>query len=243
MSRILVTGSSEGLGRAAAEALLAGGHDVVVHARTDARLAVLAPLLDRGALAVVGDLAALDQVQDVAAQANALGVFDAVIHNAGVLDGGALLPVNVVAPYVLTAQMARPRRLIYLSSGMHRGGSPSLAGVDWSGARRSHSYSDSKLFLTTLAAAVAQSWPEVSVHAVDPGWVPTRMGGPSANDDLAMGHQTQAWLAAEEQQPGFRYWFHRDVQQPHPAVHDGLFQAELMRSLADFTGHVLAGAA
>src|SRR5690606_25010309 len=107
---------------------------------------------------------------------------DAIVHNAGILSGSQVLIVNVVAPYLLTALIQRPKRLIYLSSGMHRGGRASLAGMDWTGRRSTGSYSDSKLFVTTLAAAVARLWPDVYSNAVDPGWVPTKMGGPSAPD-------------------------------------------------------------
>ena len=103
MSRVLITGSTDGIGRAAAESLLDAGHEVVVHARTRQRLSAVEDLTARGAFGVVGDLAHLDQVQDVAEQAHRIGSISAVIHNAGVIDGASLLPVNVVAPYVLTA--------------------------------------------------------------------------------------------------------------------------------------------
>jgi NAD(P)-dependent dehydrogenase (short-subunit alcohol dehydrogenase family) len=244
MARILITGSSDGLGRAAAAELLGAGHTVVVHARSSERLTAVKDLLDRGVEAVVGDLAHLDEVREITRQANALGRFDAVIHNAGVIGGPSLLPVNVVAPFVLTAQMDRPDRLIYLSSSMHRGGHSGLSAVDWSGRRESCSYSDSKLFVTALAAAVARLWPEVSANAVDPGWVPTRMGGPGASDDLRLGHVTQTWLAASDR-PGAlssgHYWHHQKVQTPHPAVHDRDFQAALLDSLACYTGSTIEG--
>ncbi|UZX03036.1 SDR family NAD(P)-dependent oxidoreductase [Arthrobacter sp. CDRTa11] len=245
MSRILVTGSTDGLGRAAAKALLDDGHTVVVHARTSGRLAVVQDLLDRGAQAVVGDLARLDEVRGLAQQANALGRFDAVIHNAGVIGGPSLLSVNVVAPFVLTAEMERPDRLIYLSSSMHHGGHADLAGVDWSGGQKPRSYSDSKLFVTALAAAVARLWPDVSTYAVDPGWVPTRMGGPGASDELRLGHVTQAWLAAAgnpEALRSGRYWHHQKTQAPHQAAGDEHFQAALLSSLADYTGIAIQGA-
>ncbi len=245
MSRVLVTGSSDGLGRAAAKSLLDDGHSVVVHSRTSARLAAVQDLLDRGAQAVVGDLGRLDEVRGLVQQANALGRFDAVIHNAGVIGGSSLLSVNVVAPFVLTAEMKRPERLIYLSSSMHYGGRPDLAGVDWSGGQSSRSYSDSKLFVTTLAAAVGRLWPDVSAYAVDPGWVPTRMGGAGASDDLRLGHVTQVWLASGEDIRGAGstglYWHHQKLQTPHEAVQDERFQAELLSSLADFTGSMIQG--
>ena len=239
MARVFITGSTDGLGRAAAQTLLEHGHDVVVHARNGERLTAVHDLLDRGAAAVVGDLADLDETRAVASQVNRVGPMDAVIHNAGVLSGPHVLPVNVVAPYLLTALIQRPQRLVYLSSSMQRSGQASLAGIDWSGGRVTGSYSDSKLFVTTLAAAVARIWPDVISNAVDPGWVPTKMGGPSAPDDLRLGHLTQEWLATSDD-PEARisggYWHHQRRLAPASSVKDQRFQEELLESLGRFTG-------
>jgi NAD(P)-dependent dehydrogenase (short-subunit alcohol dehydrogenase family) len=84
VSRILVTGSADGLGRLAAGALLSAGHDVVVHARNDERAVNLEALVERGADLVIGDFADRDAVQRVAAELNDAEPLDAVIHNAGV---------------------------------------------------------------------------------------------------------------------------------------------------------------
>lgn len=240
--RVLVTGSADGLGRAAALELQKAGHRVVVHVRSRERLSAVANLVDAGADVVVGDLADLEQVRQVAEQANTLGRMDAVIHNAAVGDGPAVLPVNVVAPYVLTASMERPDRLVYLSSGMHRGGHPRLSGLDWSGGHRTASYSDSKLLLTALSAAVARLWPDVLSNAVDPGWVPTRMGGPHAPDDLRLGHLTQEWLATSTDPDALTsggYWHHQRRSDPHPSARDEHFQAQLLDVLAEVTGVAL----
>ena len=238
MARIFITGSAGGLGRAAAQTLLSGGHEIIVHARTAARLAEVNDLIDRGASAVVGNLADLNQTRAVADQVNQLGQVDAVIHNAGIYSGPQILPVNVVAPYLLTALIHRPQRLVYLSSGMHYGGRADPAGLDWSGQRRTGSYSDSKLFITAVAVAVARIWPDVYSNAVDPGWVPTKMGGPGAPDDLRLGHLTQEWLATSDE-PEARssggYWFHQRLRTPHPAVRDTHFQDSLLAALARFT--------
>ncbi|SET60639.1 SDR family NAD(P)-dependent oxidoreductase [Geodermatophilus poikilotrophus] len=238
MHRVFITGSADGLGRAAAQTLLDDGHEVVVHARSEARLAAVSDLVGRGAVPVVGDLADLDQTRDVAEQVNRIGRVDAVIHNAGVSTGPTVLPVNVVAPYLLTALVHRPQRLVYLSSDMHPGGRADLTGMDWSGRSATGSYSDSKLFVTTLALAVARIVPGVVSNAVDPGWVPTRMGGPNAPDDLRLGCLTQAWLAVSND-PDARttggYWHHQRLQEPHPAVHDQRFQDELLDALARST--------
>jgi NAD(P)-dependent dehydrogenase (short-subunit alcohol dehydrogenase family) len=238
MSRIFITGSADGLGQAAARTLLGDGHEVIVHARSAERLAAVNDLIERGAATVVGDLADLDQTRAVADQVNQLGHLDAVIHNAGIYSGPQILPVNIVAPYVLTALIDRPQRLVYLSSGSHYGGRADLTGVDWSGQSSTGSYSDSKLFVTTLAVAVARIWPDVYSNAVDPGWVPTRMGGPGAPDDLRLGHLTQEWLATSnepEARTSGGYWFHQRLRAPHPAVRDTHFQDSLLAALARFT--------
>src|SRR3954464_2898988 len=260
MPRIFITGSADGLGRATAQTLLDDGHEVVVHARSAERLAAVGDLVGRGAVPVVGDLADLDQTRDVAEQVNRIGRMDAVIHNAGVSSGRTVLPVNVIAPYLLTALIDRPQRLVYLSSGMHRGGRADLTGMDWSSRSVAGSYSDSKLFVATLSAAVARLWPSVVSNAVDPGWVPTRMGGPNAPDDLRLGHLTQEWLAVSDDPaalttggylhphrrpkpppppPPGGYGPPQGLQKPHPAVHDQHFQDQLLDSLARFTGMAL----
>ena len=239
MARIAITGAAEGLGRAAAQNLLDHGHEVVVHARSKARLAAVRDLIDRGASSVVGDLADLDETRGVAEQVNRLGRMDAVIHNAGVYSGPFILPVNVVAPYLLTALIHRPARLVYLSSSMHGGGRADVGCIDRGLLRATCSYSDSKLFVTTLAAAIAREWSGVFSNAVDPGWVPTRMGGPGASGDLRLGHVTQVWLATSDD-PEARstdgYWYHQQLRPPHPAVHDLSFQDELLAALGHMTG-------
>jgi NAD(P)-dependent dehydrogenase (short-subunit alcohol dehydrogenase family) len=241
VSRILVTGSVDGLGRAAAESLLSAGYDVVVHARNRERAASLDALVNRGADIVVGDFTERDAVRRIAAELNHAKPLKAVIHNAGVWSGPAVMPVNIIAPYLLTALLHEPRRLVYLSSGSHFSGRPSLDGLDWLG-ERAGSYADSKLFVTTLAAAVARLRPGVLSNAVDPGWVPTKMGGPGAPDDLELGHQTQEWLATSDEPQALTtggYWYHQQQQQPHRAVNNEAFQDRLLRTLAQETGTAL----
>jgi NAD(P)-dependent dehydrogenase (short-subunit alcohol dehydrogenase family) len=219
--------------------LLEGGHEVVVHVRNTDRLAAVRDLQDRGAEAVAGDLSDVEQTRGVADQVNHLGRMDAVIHNAGVLGGRQVLPVNVVAPYLLTVLIQRPERLIYLSSGLHRNGRANLRDLDWSGRRTGGSYSDSKLFVTALAVAIARTWTDVYSNAVDPGWVPTKMGGPGAPDDLRLGCVTQAWLAVSDD-PEARfsggYWYHQQRREPVSSVHEERFQDELLEDLGRFTG-------
>jgi NAD(P)-dependent dehydrogenase (short-subunit alcohol dehydrogenase family) len=251
MSRVFITGSTDGLGLAAARTLMAEGHEVVLHARSSSRAAALSALAARSAGLVIGDLSSAAQTRSIAEQVGKLGRMDAVIHNAGVYrepDRGATpeghaktLAVNTLAPYMLTAQIERPSRLIYLSSGMHRGADASLRDIDWLQRRwePSRAYSESKLYVTALAFAVARHWPGVLSNAVDPGWVPTRMGGAGAPDDLTMGHLTQTWLAVSEDcaaRVSGGYWYHRKRQQPAADALDPAFQDRLMARLADLTG-------
>lgn len=250
MSKVLVTGSADGLGLETARQLVAGGHDVVLHARSPQRAQEALAAAPGATDALVADLASLAETRVLAEQANALGRFDAVVHNAGVgfreprrlTDDGVehVLAINVLAPYVLTALMTRPGRVCTLSSGMHRGGSADLSDLAWD--RRSwngsQAYSDSKLFDAVLAFGLARRWPAVAANAVEPGWVATRMGGPGAPDDLRLGGDTQAWLATDAEVSG-AYLFHRRPRATHPAVTDVAFQDELLAACEQLTGVVL----
>ena len=251
MARVLVTGSTTGLGLAAARALLDTGHSVIVHARNIERAESLGALAASCEGVVIGDLADLDATTRMAESVNALGSVDAVIHNAGIYvdaepnvspDGHPrVVTVNVLAPYLLTILITRPARLIYLSSGMHTSGRATLDDLRWNDRRWDgvQAYCDSKLLVTTLAFAVARHWPDVRSNAVDPGWVPTRMGGPHAPDDLALGHDTQVWLATSDEPAAARtgeYWHYRRVRSPAAAANDTGFQDGLLDTLARATG-------
>jgi NAD(P)-dependent dehydrogenase (short-subunit alcohol dehydrogenase family) len=251
MSRVFITGSTDGLGLAAARTLMAEGHEVVLHARSSKRASVIADVASRSAGVVIGDLSSAAETRAVAEQVNEIGRMDAVIHNAGIYqersrgttpEGHAkVLTVNALAPYILTALVERPNRLVYLSSGMHRSASGSLQDIDWveRSWEPSAAYSESKLYVTALALAAARYWPDVLSNAVDPGWVPTRMGGASAPDDLTKGHLTQTWLAASNDSAARvsgGYWHHRKQRKPAAEALDPDFQDRLMGRLAELTG-------
>ncbi|MFJ6216882.1 SDR family NAD(P)-dependent oxidoreductase [Streptomyces sp. NPDC092296] len=252
MSSIFITGSTQGIGLETASTLVAAGHRVVVHARDAARADDVRAALPGAAGVVVGDLASLAQTRAVAEAAAAAGPFDAVIHNAG-LGGGApertvtedglelLFQVNVVAPYLLTALMPRPGRLVYLTSGLEADGDPQWDDLQyerrpWHGMQ---AYSDSKLFDVLLAFAVARHWPGVPTNAVDPGWVKTRMGGPEATDELPQGADTQIWLTTGDDAEAVlsgRYLKHRQSLKANPAAYDQEQQERLLSVLAGITG-------
>ena len=256
MARIFVTGSSTGLGLMAAQLLIEQGHRVVVHGRNRAR-ADEAMASARGAEAViVGDLSRLRAMQAVAEQANRLGRFDAVIHNAGVgyresrrvetTDGlPHVLAINVLAPYVLTSLMGRPDRLVYLSSGMHHGVEPDLDDLLWSRRRwqGAQAYAESKFYDVVLAFAVARLWPSVRANALEPGWVPTRMGGPGAPGDLSKAHVTQAWLAVGNDALALssgEYFYHQALRAPNPLTRNHEVQEKLIAACERWSGVPLA---
>src|SRR5256712_1631088 len=251
MSRVLITGSSDGLGLMAAQRLLAAGHEVVLHARNQGRARDARAAAPKAHGVVIGDLSSIDESRGLADQANRLGPFDAVIHNAGVgdrerrietVDGlEHIFAINTLAAYLLTALIKQPKRLIYLSSGMHYGGRPDLSDLQWKRRRwnGSQAYSDSKLFDVMLAFAMARRWPAVKSNAVDPGWVATKMGGRGAPDDLGRGSETQAWLAVSEDPAALvsgAYFYHKKQQHTNPTAHDVTIQDELLAACEQLTG-------
>jgi len=252
MAHVLITGSSDGLGLMAARLLIGQGHTATVHARDNKRAEQVRAVLPAAENVLVGDLGSLDGIRLLAAQANAAGRFDAVIHNAGIgyreprrietVDGlSELFTVNVLAPYLLTALMTRPDRLVYLSSGMARGGNPDLSDPQWTGRRwnGAQAYSDSKLFDVLLAFGVARRWPDARSNSVEPGWVPTKMGGPGAPDDLDQGPVTQAWLAVSDDETAKvtgRHFFHQQERSVPAEAHEPAVQDALLDYCAKVTG-------
>lgn len=256
MSLVLVTGSTDGIGLETARQLLDAGHDVVAHARSEARADDVRAALPGLHDVVVGDLTSLEQTHQVAAAATALGRFDAVIHNAGVggdvarrtVTGDGLeriFQVNTVATYLLTALLPRPDRLVYLTSGLQEGGRLHLDDLQWEQRAWDgmQAYSDSKLHDVVLALAVARLWPDVRSTTVDPGWIRTRMGGPSATDDVTDGAATQVWLATSQEEGARvtgRYLKRFARLEPNAEATDPARQDALLQRLADLTGVRLA---
>jgi NAD(P)-dependent dehydrogenase (short-subunit alcohol dehydrogenase family) len=199
MARIFITGSADGLGQLAARELVKQGHQVVVHARNEQRAKEALNHIPGAETALAADLSNIAEIKNLAAGVNALGGFDAIIHNAGVyqVSHTTMLTVNTLAPYILTCLIDPPKRLIYLSSGMHLGGDTTLEGLQNNPPQAN--YSDSKLHDLILAKAVARKWPNVIANAIDPGWVATKMGGKGAPDNLEKGYQTQIWLAVSNE--------------------------------------------
>jgi NAD(P)-dependent dehydrogenase (short-subunit alcohol dehydrogenase family) len=251
MARVFITGSTDGLGRAAALSLIAKGHEVVLHARSAERAAAVADIAEDALGVAIGDLQSTAETKSIAEQVNAIGRMDAVIHNAGIYrdrdrgptpEGHArILAINALAPYILTALMERPNRLIYLSSSEHYNGAGPLRDIDW--IERcwdpAQAYGESKLYVVALAFALARRWPDVLSNAVDPGWARTRMGGALAPVSVDTGQRTQSWLAVSNEHTAMvsgHYWHNLRQQQPASEATDVGFQDQLIaefRSLTD----------
>ena len=252
MSRVFITGSSDGLGQMAAQLLIEEGHSIVLHARNQQRGQEALAGVPGAETVVIGDLTSIAQTRKMAEQVNALGTFDAVIHNAGIgyreprriaTEDGLphLFAVNTLAPYILSAMINRPKRLVYLSSGLHRNGDASLEDLTWEHRawQGQQAYSDTKLHDVLLAFAVARNWPNVFSNAVEPGWVATKMGGAGATDDLDAGHRTQVWLAVSDDPAAKvtgQYFYHMRLRTPKPATRDVERQEVLLAACKRLSG-------
>ncbi|KAK4464550.1 hypothetical protein QBC42DRAFT_319392 [Cladorrhinum samala] len=282
MGRYFITGSSDGLGLLTAKKLVAQGHSVVLHARNAQRAKDASAALPGAEAVLTADLSSIDETKSLASQADRLGPYDAVVHNAGVYtDPGrapgsgfsTLFTVNVLAPWILTCSMAAPKRLVYVSSCLHRSGSIETVTRDIAKSN----YGDSKLVMVMLAKAVAnREWQRggtdpselsestrrraattrVEAYSVDPGWVPTKMGGPSASGDLeagvdsfvklALGPRRRAGVVGRgEEGPGQwaagGYFFGGEEEAPKQGAEDRGSQRAVLDQLKELTGLGLPG--
>lgn len=252
MSRIFISGSSTGLGLMAAALLSEQGHSVVLHARNAERARAALAELPQAEAVVTGDVLTIAGTRELAKQVNDLGRFDAVIHNVAVgyqeprrIETADGLPhvfaANSLAPFILTALMTKPSRLIYLSSALHRNARANLDDLAWSKRAwdGTAAYSESKLHNALLAFAIARRWKDVLSNALEPGWVPTRMGGGAATDDLSQGHVTQAWLAVSEEPLALTnggYFYHKQPREPNPEALDIDLQDRLIEACERISG-------
>jgi NAD(P)-dependent dehydrogenase (short-subunit alcohol dehydrogenase family) len=251
--RVLITGSTTGLGEMAARLLIEQGHSVVLHGRSLASAEKALKEMPGAEAALHGDFQSLEQIKDLARQANASGPFDSIIHNAALGDSESkrmltddglprLFCINVLAPYMLTALIRKPNRLVYISSDMQQSADGETALGDLLWVKRSWSgsgaYSESKLLLSMMAFYVARHWTSVRSNTVNPGWVPTRMGGSAASDDLNQGHLTQAWLAVSDEPSALvtgQNFYHMNKRRSNPDSGDASMQQRLITFCAQLS--------
>ncbi|QDS71937.1 hypothetical protein FKW77_000744 [Venturia effusa] len=251
MARIFITGSSDGLGLAAAQHLSRQGHNIVIHARNPSRAHDAQKAFPAASACLIGDLSSAFSVRNLADDVNASGPYDAVIYNAGLYRGDfnrtedglpALIAVNTMATYMLTCLVKpRPRRIVYLSSGLHDGGDPSLRDLDWKvrgekGCSDGQAYADSKLHNILLAKAVARRWEECKSNSLDPGWQPTKMGGASAPGDIGQAIESYELLAAEIEESGKYYRPGRQEGVSKKEADDVEVQEKLLKLCEEVTG-------
>jgi len=254
MARILITGSTDGIGSVVAKRLVQNGHKVVLHARNEKRAQDATAACPGAETVVTGDLSSIAETKALAEDVNKLGAFDCIIHNAGLYRGPyrktadgipALAAVNTIAPYILTCLIDRPKRLVFLSSEMHQAGEYKLKDILWTqrgeqGWNESTAYCASKLHNVLFAKAFARRWPDVKSNALDPGWVATKMGGNSATGSMEDAVQSYVMLAegeeADAQKSGVYFRPEKRISRPHAATEDETAQDRLLDICADFTG-------
>ena len=216
MTTICLTGSTDGIGLAAARTLLADGHRVLVHARSQARGRPVVDALSGDVDLVVGDLASLRDVRALAERLRAEPL-DVLAHNAGVwvrddtpritADGfETTFAVNVLAPHLLTSLLAGhlSGRLLWLGSGMAVPGRPKPTALGGERETR-QAYADSKACDIALALAWGRRLGLPSA-AVDPGWVKTKLASSGAPGEVEDGADTLAWCCVQAPLQEAPYW-------------------------------------
>lgn len=249
---VFITGSTDGIGKMAAQLLIADGHDVVLHARNDKRANEVMQAIPNAEGVIIGDLSSIKETINVAEEINKMGNFDAIIHNAAIgyrepkrimtIDGLAhVFAINALAPYILTCLLNKPKRYIFTSSGLHKQGDPSLKDMDWETIPWSghNAYADSKLFNVVLAFAVARKWTDVLSNAVEPGWVATKMGGAGAPDSIKDAPKTQVWLATSNDAEALvtgQYFYHKKLLNPLSSAKQIEVQEQFLKQCERFSG-------
>ncbi|KAI0189769.1 short chain dehydrogenase [Xylaria flabelliformis] len=258
MGRIFITGSSDGLGLRAAKQLISKGHKVYLHARTAQRAQDARKACPGAADVLLGDLTSIEETKALASSLSKLEPMDCIFHNAGLYLGPyraqaegypAVFAVNVLAPYILTCLAPLPKRLVYASSGVHFGGSTSLDDFGWRERHKAgrfsdrSAYADTKLYNIMFGYAFARRFASrgVIVNSIDPGWVPTKMGGAAARGDILESERLYVILAegsGEAEGKNGCYWENgtRGPAQAKKDAYDEQAQDALLKKLEEITG-------
>ena len=239
MATICITGASDGIGRATAEQLLAQGHRVLVHARSEERGRPVVDQLDGDVVLVTGDLASLAEVEDLARQVAAYAPLDVLVNNAGVwvrgdtprrsVDGfETTFAVNVLAPHLLTARLADhlTGRLLWLGSGLAARGRPDPADPGRS-TDPGTAYADSKAADVLLAGAWGRRLPGVASAAVDPGWVATKLATSGAPGTVDSSADSLTFLCTQADLGEGLYWRGRKTTNVPRHLRDEAYQDAL----------------
>jgi len=250
--RVFITGSSDGIGQAAAKVLAQQGHKVTLHARSPERAKQAHAAVPDAEGVLIGDISTTAGSKELADKANKAGPWDTVVHNAALglsatdtttEDGiKSTFAVNSLAPYVLTALMEKPKKLLYLTSSLHMGGDDSLKDIAWMNRRwqPSQAYNDSKLQNIMLANYVARAWPDVQSASLDPGWVQTKLGGGGAPGTTAAPAKAIAdYVAGSGSLVGDKtgvYFNPQGPRTPHKAATDMGKQDEYVRICEQLSG-------
>ena len=228
------------------------GHKVFLPARNSDRAKQAKDAVTHAQGVVIGDISTHAGAKEFAAEANKSGPYDAVIHNAGLGPSNAdrktadglqsTFAVNSLAPYILTCLMDKPKRLLYLSSGLSSGGDDSLKDIGWQNRRWSagQAYNDSKLHDIMLANAVARRWTDVQSCSMDPGWIATKMGGMSAPGKTSTPAKALAAFAIGESdivgdKTGV-YFAPSGTKSPHKGATNVAKQDEFMKICEEISG-------
>eukprot|EP00092_Neocalanus_flemingeri_P002283 GFUD01002435.1.p1 GENE.GFUD01002435.1~~GFUD01002435.1.p1 ORF type:complete len:267 (-),score=89.36 GFUD01002435.1:28-828(-) len=219
----LITGSTDGIGLHTAAKLAALGHSVILHGRSQERLAsavsrVREHLVSPGQVYhVLGDLASMTMVREVARQVREkVDSIDCIINNAGVFmpefqqstDGHEVtFAVNVLAHYLLTnllkdllATSPTPR-LINTSSISQSSSPPAQFQLTQANYNPHTAYEQSKLFDRMVTVHQARVFPSITCLSLDPGTISTKMlemGWGCGGTPLHQANDT-LWLATSQE--------------------------------------------
>lgn len=213
---IVITGANRGIGFEAAKQLAAGGHEVVLTGRNQAKVEAAAATLDGNVIPHVLDVTDEGSIERFAnfIKKKELAI-DVLINNAGSVfdkkeeqDGpnplttraDALrktLELNLVGAYLVIQHlfpcMTKNGRadIINISSGM---GALKDMGTGWPAYRMSKAAMNA---MTVWLSAELQGG-NTKVNSLCPGWVRTELGGPNAHRTLEQGVQGILWIVNQE---------------------------------------------
>ncbi|MEP5154526.1 SDR family NAD(P)-dependent oxidoreductase [Planktotalea sp.] len=252
---ILITGSTDGIGKLTAKTLAAQGHTILLHGRSADKLQAAAKEVGGKTQSYTADLSRMADVKALAVNIRAdHGQLDVVINNAGVLkikdkmtaDGfDARFMVNTFAPYVLTRDLLpiipKDGRIVNLSSAaqapVNLDAMHGRSQLDDMGA-----YAQSKLAITIWSREMAKELPDGPVVvAVNPGSLlaskMVKEGFGVAGNDLQIGADilVEAALGASFANATGTYYDNDSQQfaQPNAAALDADHSASIMQGIKD----------